>query len=162
MNSTTKALHLIASLTLALTATLTSAAERRVTVYADESKYATDQAMTYEATCPSGKYRLRINQNDSRIDFDFEGRTRTTVDLSTTPFGATFLGKALHGKFYSTCPPNALGVYFYGIEPKEGATLRAVSYHFTIGSNGVIIRDTGLNEETAESINSSFLHKAQQ
>jgi hypothetical protein len=162
MNPTAKAFQVIASLTLALTATLTSAAERRVTVYIDDAPYATDQAMTYEATCPSGKYRLRINQNDERVEFEHEGSTRTTVDLSTTPFGATFLEKELHGKFFSTCPKGGITVYFYGIEPKEGATLRPVKYRFTIGSNGVITRDDGLDEEDAQSINFWFLHKAQQ
>lgn len=164
MNPTTKALHAITSVTLALTATLTSAeGQQRVTVYADEAPYATEQAMTYEATCPSGKYRLRFNQNDNRVEFDFDGPARTTVDLSTTPFGATFLGKALHGKFYSTCPKNGgIRVYFWGIEPIKGSTLKAVKYRVTIGSDGVITDDGGLVEESAEGINHIFLRKAQQ
>jgi hypothetical protein len=164
MNPTTKALHAIASVALALTATLTSAAgQRRVTMYVDDSDYATEQAMTYEATCPSGKYKLRVNQNDNRVEFEFDGPTRTTVDLSSTPFGETFLGKALHGKFYSKCKENgAIRIVFYGIEPKDGPTLKGVRYGATIGSDGVIIHYDPLDEESAVSINGRLLGKFQQ
>jgi len=162
MNPTSKALHAIASVALIFSAPITSAAgQLRVTVYADEAPYATEQAMTYEATCPSGKYRLRFNQNDNRVEFD--GPARTNVDLSATPFGATFLGKALHGKFYSTCPKNSgIRVYFYGIEPKEGPSLKTVKYSVTVGSDGLIIHDGELVESTAEGIKFIFLRKLQQ
>ena len=163
MNPSTKALHAIAAVAMALTATLTAAGQQRVTVYADEAPYATEQAMSFEATCPSGKYRLRYNQNDNRVEFESEGPTRTTVDLSTTPVGATFLGKALHGKFYSTCPKGGgIRVYFYGIEPKDGPTLKTVKYSVTIGSDGAIIHGGELVEEHPGGINYIFLRKLQQ
>jgi hypothetical protein len=164
MDPTAKALCTIAPVAMALTATLTAAAaQQRVTVYADEAPYATGQAVTYEFTCPSGKYRLRFNQNDHRVEFDSESQTRTTVDLSTTPFGVNFLGKGLHGKFYSTCPkPGGIRVYFYGIEPKTGPTLKPVKYRVTIGSDGVVTDDGGLVEESPEGINFTFLRKFQQ
>lgn len=164
MNPTSKPIRAIAAVALVLAATLAAAGgQRRVTVYVDDSDYATEQALTYEAACPSGKYKLRINQNDNRVEFEFDGPTRTTVDLSTTPFGETFLAKALHGKFYSKCKKNgAIRFVFYGIEPIDGPTLKAVRYGATIGSDGVITRYDPLDEESAEVINSVFLRKAQQ
>lgn len=163
MSETKKALHALASAALAFAAPHISAADpQRVTVYADEASYATEQAMTYEAMCPSGKYRLKFNQNDNRVEFDFDGPGRTTVDLSRTPFGTTFLGKSLHGKFYSTCPATGgIRVYFYGIAPKQGNALITVKYSATIGSDGVIIGGGELVDEPAAGINQTFLSKRQ-
>lgn len=165
MNRTARTLYAMTSVALALTLPHISAAgQQRVTVYADEAPYATEQAMTVEATCPSGKYKLRFNQNDNRVEFDFDGPTRTTVDLSGTPFAAIFLGKGLHGKFYSTCPKaGGIRVYFHGLEPKKGPVLKTVKYRVTIGSDGVITDDGGgLVDESAEGINHVFLRKLQQ
>jgi hypothetical protein len=162
MNSPTKALRTLMVVCPVFVVTQTAAAQQRVTVYADEATYATHQTMTYEATCPSGKYSLRFNQSEKRLEFNFEGRIRTTVDLSNTPFGVTFLGKALQGKFYSTCPKDGIRVYFNGIEPKEGAKLHTVKYRVTIRNDGVIEREDALEEESAQSINFWFLHNAQQ
>jgi hypothetical protein len=162
MKQTTSAIRLLASVAFFLPATLSVAGQQRVSVYADEANYATNQTMTYAATCPSGTYMFRFNQNDERVAFDFEGRTRVTADLTRTPIGAAFLGKALQGKFYSTCPKDGLRVYFSGIEPKAGSVLKLVKYRFTIDSNGQIISDDGLDEASVEDLNWSFLHKAQQ
>ena len=161
MNPTTKLLYAIGAAALA-SATPTSAAfQQRITVSTDEAPYATEQSMMYEATCPSGKYRLRFNQNDNRVEFD--GPARTAVDLSTTPLGVTFMGKALHGKFYSTCPESGgIRVYFYGVEPKKGSTLKTVKYSVTIGSDGAIIHVGELVDEHASALNNIFLRKLQQ
>lgn len=156
MNPTTKALHLIASVALALTATLTLA-QRRVTIYADDAKYATDQATVYEATCTSGTYKLRFHHSPKRLEFEFEGQPRTNVDLSNTRFGSAFLVRGLRGKTNFTCHGEALRGYFYGFEPSDGSTPRPVKYVFTIGNDGTVLLDDGPIESSVESISSRLL-----
>lgn len=157
MKSTTKALCLVASAALASTSQLALAGQSQIVVYAEDAKHATDQAVVHEATCPSGKYKLRINQNDDRVEFEFDGATRGKVDLSSTPFGQTFLKRALNGKFFSYCPKDGgIRVTFYGIEPAKGSVLKPVKYRITFGNDGAVKHDSGLADTTAEGINIWF------
>ncbi len=160
MNSTTQAYKFIAATTLVLTAIGPCAAAepvpKTVTVFADEAVQATDQTSTYEANCPSGKYRLRVNRNAKRVEFEFAGATRSTTDLSGTPFGAAAL-RGLTGKYHSTCPNGALRLYFDGFEPVPGAALKPVTSRTTLQNNGVIADYTGLLETATGSLNARFL-----
>lgn len=155
-------IRLAAALVLSFQATVSLAGQQRVTVYADEAGYATNQTMTYSATCPSGTYIFRFNQNDERAELEVNGPTPINVDLTRTSIGGTFLGKALQGKFYSTCPKDGIRVYFTGIEPRKGTTLKPVKYRFTMDRNGGIISDDGLVDASVEDLNWSLLQKAQQ
>ena len=137
-----------------------SYAHDSVVVYADEAPYAAEEAMLYEGRCPSGLYRLRISQAQSRVELEIANRGRRTEDLSTSPFGRALLDKALHGKLYATCPETgAIGVYFYGVEPHPGPKLQPVKYRVTFNAHGEITSDGGLANETPFAVNHTFLDK---
>ena len=109
--------------------------------------------MIFGATCLSAKYQIRFLQRERRVESVFEGATRTTIDISDTSVGSLFLRIGAYGQFESTCSADALKVYSYGFEPVTRASPNAVAYHFTMSNSERFIRDSGVTEQAADSIN---------
>lgn len=142
-----------------------SCAQNRVVVYADEAQPSADEAMIYEARCPSKAFSLRINHNAGQLGMKIvaEDSVPKNVDLSKTQFGSTFLEKSLYGKFYSTCPKvGGIRVYFYGLEPQAGAALKPVKYRVTFNNDGAITDDGGMADESPGGLNFMLLQKREQ
>lgn len=119
------------------------------------AKVATNHITAESATCLGRSYTLRINREQKRIVL-LRNETDELSDVSDTPFGKTFLTKSLYGKFFFNCPTE-VGITFFGFEVQRSGPPKPVEYILIVKENGEILLDSGLLEESYETINRHLL-----
>lgn len=116
-------------------------------------------AVLHQVKCEDVVYEMKISKETKQVLFTSR-RTATVVsDLSGTPFANVFLERTLFGKFGFNCAPEALVVYFIGVELQDGAPLKPVTYTLNIQDDGTVRDSSGLRDRTIDYLYERALDK---